>query len=316
MSRIIVTGSAGFLGSHLCERLVAEGHSVLGMDNLSTGAPINLRPLQREPKFSLQLQDVSRGLWVEGPVEAILHLASPASPMDFDAMQVQILAAGADGTRHALELARQKGARFLLASTSEIYGDPLVHPQREDYRGNVDPTSLRGVYDEAKRFAESAAMVWRRVHGVDARIVRIFNTYGPRMRLDDGRVIPNFLRAALNGEALVVHGDGTQTRSFCYVDDLIEGMVRALFAPSLECPVNLGNPDEVSIRQLAEEVISLVGAPLGVRTAPLPEGDPAVRRPDIRRAQDLLGWAPKVSRREGLLLTLQAIRAARADPVA
>lgn len=303
MARIAVTGGAGFLGSHLCERLIGEGHEVVALDNLSTGQIDNLAGLRREPRFSFVSCDVARGIDLTGPLQAVVHLASPASPKDFESMQCEILAAGADGTRHGLELAQAAGAVFLLASTSEVYGEAQVHPQREDYRGNVDPTSLRGVYDEAKRFAEAATMAWRRARGVDGRVVRIFNTYGPRMRLDDGRVLPNFLSQALRGEPLTIFGSGSQTRSFCYVDDLVEGLVRALSVQDLPVPVNLGNPEEVTIRALADEVIALVGCSPEVRHRPLPQGDTATRQPDIGRAQRWLGWAPQVRRAVGLRLT-------------
>jgi len=308
MGSFVVTGGSGFIGSHLCERLLAEGHRVLALDDLSTGDAANVRSFALDPRFELRVTDVAQPFSVDGPIDGIFHLASPASPRDFAAMQCEILAAGADGTRHGLRLAQRAGARFVLASTSEVYGEPLVHPQPEHYRGNVDSLSVRGVYDEAKRFAEAATMAWRRVHGVDARIVRIFNTYGPRLRLDDGRVLPSFLTRAVRGEPLIVHGDGSQTRSFCYVDDLVEGLVRAMRVEHLPEPVNLGNPDEVSIRQLAAEVCALAGVPLVVRHAPLPQGDPLVRRPDCERAERWLGFRAQTPRAEGLRRTLTDIR--------
>jgi dTDP-glucose 4,6-dehydratase len=308
MPLTLVTGGAGFVGSHLVDRLLADGHRVLVLDNLVTGSLDNLAHLARDPRLDVQIHDVSTGIDVAGQVDAIYHLASPASPKDFQRLQCEILACGADATRHALRLARRKGATFLMASTSEVYGDPDIHPQPETYRGSVSTLTVRGVYDESKRFAEACTMTWRRVHGVDTRIARIFNTYGPRMRLDDGRVLPNFLTQALQGHPLTVYGDGTQTRSFCYVDDLVEGLVRLMATPVAE-PVNLGNPDEVSIGQVAEEVLALVGSRAGVVHLPLPEGDPKVRRPDVLRAWDALGWYPQVDRREGFRRTLADVRA-------
>lgn len=304
----VITGGAGFVGSHLCDRFIAEGHHVIAVDNLVTGRGANVEGLVRDPRFDMRLADVSQGLEIRGQVDTVLHFASPASPKDFDALQCEILAANADGTRHALELARRKGATFLLASTSEVYGDPEVHPQPEGYRGSVDTLTIRGVYDESKRFAEAATMAWRRTHHVDTRIVRIFNTYGPRMRLDDGRVLTNFFTQALRGSPLTVYGDGSQTRSFCYVDDLVEGIWRMVRTPIHE-PVNLGNPEEVSIREVAEEVLAMVGSDAGIVNLPLPVGDPKIRQPDILRAWDALGWHPSVGRDQGFRRLFEDIRA-------
>lgn len=303
MATMVITGGAGFIGSHLCERLLGEGHHVVVLDNLCTGRLENLASSRRDPRLSVVEHDVAQPFDVPGGVDAVLHLASPASPKDFARMQCEILAAGADGTRWGLDLARRKGARFVLASTSEVYGEPEVHPQPESYRGSVDALTVRGVYDESKRFAEAATMAWRRVHRVDARIVRIFNTYGPRMRLDDGRVLPNFLSQAARGEPLTIYGDGEQTRSFCYVEDLIEGLCRALEVPHLPGAVNLGNPEEITMRALASEVLALAGTGAGLRFAALPDGDPKVRRPDTQRAVEWLGWSPRIPRSEGLRLT-------------
>lgn len=308
MPVIVITGGAGFVGSHLVDRYIADGHRVIVLDNLVTGTLDNLAHLEREARLSVELVDVSRPFDLPGQVDAVLHLASPASPKDFERLQCEILAAGADGTRNGLELARRKGATFLLASTSEVYGDPTVNPQPESYLGAVDTLTVRGCYDESKRFAEAAVMAWRRVHRVDTRIVRIFNTYGPRMRLDDGRVLPNFVTQALQGHPLTVYGDGGQTRSFCYVDDLVEGIVRLVRTP-IAGPVNLGNPDEVSIRTIAEEVLELVGSDAGLVHLPLPEGDPRVRQPDVLRAWDALGWHPSVDRKQGFQRTLADMRA-------
>lgn len=294
----VITGGAGFVGSHLCDRFLAEGHRVIAVDNLITGRAQNVEHLARDPRFELILRDVSQPLTIKGQVDQVLHFASPASPKDFQQLQCEILAANADGARNGLELARAKGATFLLASTSEVYGDPEVHPQPEGYRGSVDTLTVRGVYDEAKRFAEAATMAWRRTHRVDTRIVRIFNTYGPRMRLDDGRVLTNFITQALQGLPLTVYGDGKQTRSFCYVDDLVEGIWRLVHTPT-DAPVNLGNPEEVTIADVAREVLALVGSDAGIANLPLPKGDPKLRRPDIRRAQAELGWTPIVSRDDG-----------------
>ncbi|HEY64923.1 MAG TPA: SDR family oxidoreductase [Caldilineae bacterium] len=306
--RIVVTGGAGFIGSHLCDRLLAEGHSVIAMDNLITGTADNIVHLVGRDDFLFIKHDVTNYIYIDGPVDAVLHFASPASPIDYMQLPIQTLKVGALGTHKALGLARAKGARFLLASTSEVYGDPLVHPQPETYWGNVNPIGPRGVYDEAKRFAEAMTMAYHRVHGVETRIARIFNTYGPRMRLDDGRVIPNFIGQALRGEPLTVYGDGSQTRSFCYVDDLVEGIVRLLHSDEVE-PVNLGNPQEMSILELAHLINQMTGNEAGVIFKPLPKDDPRVRRPDISKARRVLDWEPKISLEEGLERTIEYFRA-------
>lgn len=305
--RTLITGGAGFLGSHLCDRLLAEGHEVICMDNFITGSPDNIAHLFGHPRFHFIQHDVTNFIYVEGPLDFILHFASPASPEDYLRYPIQTLKVGALGTHKALGLAKAKGARFLLASTSEVYGDPLVHPQPETYWGNVNPIGLRGVYDEAKRFAEAMTMAYHRYHGLDTRIVRIFNTYGPRMRLDDGRALPNFMRQALTGEPITVYGDGRQTRSFCYVDDMVEGIYRLLLSTEVE-PVNLGNPDEIPLLQLALEIKELTGSASPIVFKPLPADDPRVRQPDISKARHVLGWEPKVSRREGLERTLAYFR--------
>jgi dTDP-glucose 4,6-dehydratase len=305
--RFVVTGAAGFLGSHLVERLLADGHEVVGVDNLITGRRENLAPVWQNPRFTFVEHDVTRPLVVEGRVDGVLHFASPASPADYLALPIQTLKVGALGTHNALGLARAKRARFLLASTSEVYGDPEVHPQPETYWGHVNPVGPRGVYDEAKRFAEAMTMAYHRAHGLETRIARIFNTYGPRMRPDDGRVVSNFLVQALRGQPLTVHGDGTQTRSFCYVDDLIEGVVR-LFHSDYVGPVNLGNPEECRILELAELVQEVAGARVPLEHRPLPEDDPKVRRPDISLARRVLGWSPRVPLREGLVRTADYFR--------
>lgn len=302
--RIVITGGAGFIGSHLCERFWSEGHEVVCVDNFITGAMTNIEPFRGSSRFLLLAQDVSQPLLVDGPVDVVLHFASPASPIDYLKYPIQTLKVGSLGTHHTLGLAKAKKAKFLLASTSEVYGDPQVHPQKEDYWGHVNPIGVRGVYDEAKRFAEAMTMAYYRKHGVDTRIIRIFNTYGPRMRLDDGRVLPNFMGQALRGEPLTVFGDGSQTRSFCYVDDLVEGIVR-LLGVDHHFPVNLGNPDEVTILQFAEEISQLTGGKCQVEFKPLPEDDPKVRKPDISLARKLLGWEPKVPRSDGLRRTLE-----------
>ncbi len=301
--RVLVTGGAGFLGSHLCDRLLAEGHEVIAMDNLLTGTTDNIAHLAGHPRFTFIHHDVTHYIYVKGHLDAVLHFASPASPVDYLELPIQTLKVGSLGTHNALGLALAKGARFLLASTSEVYGDPLVHPQNEDYWGNVNPIGPRGVYDEAKRFAEAMTMAYHRAHGVDTRIVRIFNTYGPRMRINDGRVVPNFIRQALRGEPLTVYGDGKQTRSFCYVDDLIEGIYRLLMSDQVE-PVNIGNPAEMTILEFAERINALTGNPAGIVFKPLPVDDPQQRQPDIRRAQEVLGWAPKVELEQGLRPTI------------
>jgi dTDP-glucose 4,6-dehydratase len=305
--RALITGGAGFIGSHLCERMLSEGVQVIAMDNLITGDLENLTHLWGEKDFTFVHQDVTNYIHVPGRLDYILHFASPASPIDYLELPIQTLKVGSLGTHKALGLAREKKARLLLASTSEVYGDPLEHPQREDYWGNVNPVGPRGVYDEAKRFAEAMTMAYHRAHGVDTRIVRIFNTYGPRMRLDDGRVLPSFMGQALRGEDLTVFGDGSQTRSFCYVDDLVEGIVRLLRSDEV-LPVNLGNPREMTIRQFGEAVLKATGSRSRFTQRPLPQDDPKVRRPDISRAKRLLGWEPVVDLEEGLAKTADYFR--------
>ncbi|GAB4520885.1 MAG: SDR family oxidoreductase [Anaerolineae bacterium] len=305
--RILVTGGAGFIGSHLCDRLLADGHKVIAMDNLITGTTDNIVHLLGRDDFLFIKHDVTNYIYIDGPVDAVLHFASPASPIDYLEYPIQTLKVGALGTHKALGLAKAKGARFLLASTSEVYGDPLVHPQPETYWGNVNPIGPRGVYDEAKRFAEAMTMAYHRVHGVQTRIVRIFNTYGPRMRLDDGRVVPNFIGQALRGQPLTVYGDGSQTRSFCYVDDLVDGIIRLLHSDEVE-PVNLGNPREMSILEFAELINRLTGNTAGIVFKPLPKDDPRVRRPDITKAKRVLSWEPKVDLEEGLTRTIEYFR--------
>jgi len=300
--RILITGAAGFLGSHLCDRFIKEGYEVIGMDNLITGSLKNIEHLFRLKEFTFYEHDVSKFVHVSGPVHYILHFASPASPIDYLKIPIQTLKVGSLGTHNLLGLAKSKKATILMASTSEIYGDPLVHPQREDYWGNVNPVGPRGVYDEAKRFQEAMTMAYHTYHGVDTRIVRIFNTYGPRMRLNDGRVLPAFIGQALRGEDLTVFGDGSQTRSFCYVDDLIEGIFRLLLSDYVH-PVNIGNPEEITIMEFAEEILRLTGAKQKIVHKPLPKDDPAQRRPDITLARELFGWEPAVSRKEGLKIT-------------
>jgi dTDP-glucose 4,6-dehydratase len=306
----VVTGAAGFLGSHLTDRLLREGHRVIGIDNLITGSVANIEHLAGEERFRFIKQDVTDYLYLPGPVNYVFHLASPASPVDYLEYPIQTLKVGSLGTHRALGLAKEKKARFFLASTSECYGDPQVHPQREDYWGHVNPIGLRGCYDEAKRFAEAMTMAYHREHGLETRIIRIFNTYGPRMRWRDGRVVPNFIAQALGGEPLTIHGDGGQTRSFCYVDDLIEGMWRLMMSDYAE-PVNIGNPTEMSIRQFAEKIIALTGSASVLIEHPLPADDPKVRRPDIGLAQRLLGWEPKVGLDEGLRRTIEFFQTRR-----
>lgn len=308
--RILVTGAAGFLGSHLCERLLNEGHSVVGMDNFITGSPDNLAHLANNPRFEFIRHDVANFIFVPGKIDAVLHFASPASPnpsspYGYTNLPIQTMKAGALGTHNTLGVARAQNARYLLASTSEIYGDPLEHPQKETYWGHVDPIGVRSVYDEAKRFAEALTMAYHRYHGIDTRIVRIFNTYGPRMRLDDGRVVPNFIQQALRGEPLTVYGDGSQTRSFCYVDDLIEGIYRLLMSDE-HLPVNIGNPAEITILEFAETTNRLVGNQAGIiRKEHLRLGDdPQRRRPDITRAKEILKWQPTISLEEGIKRTI------------
>jgi len=303
----VVTGGAGFLGSHLCDTLLAKGHRLTCLDNLLTGSVENIAHLAGNDAFRFIRQDVTEYLFLPGAVDNILHFASPASPMDFTRFPIQILKVGALGTHKALGLAREKGARFLLASTSEVYGDPEVHPQREDYFGNVNPIGVRGVYDEAKRFGEALTMAYHRTHGIDTKIVRIFNTYGPRMRLDDGRVLPQFMTQALRGEDITVFGDGDQTRSFTYVSDLIDGICRLLDSDE-HLPVNIGSTDEVTIRAFAEEIVALTGSASRIVNLPLPQDDPKRRKPDITRARELLGWEATIPRSEGLKTTLEYFR--------
>jgi dTDP-glucose 4,6-dehydratase len=301
--RTVITGGAGFIGSHLCKRFLDRGDEVICVDNLITGALENIEPLRRNDRFQFIRHDISHALEIDGPVDNVLHFASLASPVDYLRHPIQTLKVGALGTHNTLGLAKLKNARFLLASTSEVYGDPQVHPQREDYWGSVNCVGVRGCYDESKRFAEAIAMAYLRTHRVNTGIVRIFNTYGSRMRLDDGRVLPNFMGQALRGEPLTVYGDGSQTRSFCYVDDLVEGIVRLLETDFHE-PVNLGNPSEVTILEFAKEILALSGSKSVIDYRPLPQDDPKVRQPDISRARSLLGWQPRIDRHEGLKRTL------------
>ncbi len=305
MKRVLITGAAGFLGSHLCDRFIKEGYEVIGMDNLLTGALVNIEHLFPLEQFSFFHHDVSKFVHVPGELDYILHFASPASPIDYLKMPIQTLKVGSLGTHNLLGLAKAKGARLLIASTSEVYGDPLIHPQHEEYWGNVNPVGPRGVYDEAKRFQEAMTMAYHTYHGLETRIVRIFNTYGPRMRTDDGRVLPAFFSQAIRGEGLTVFGDGSQTRSFCYVDDLIEGIYRLLLS-DYPHPVNIGNPDEVTINKFGEEVLALVQNPKAkLIYKPLPVDDPKKRRPDISKAKEILGWEPQVTRSEGLKKTFE-----------
>jgi dTDP-glucose 4,6-dehydratase len=302
--RTLITGGAGFVGSHLCDRFLHRGHEVICVDNYITGTADNIEPFRTNDRFTFIRHDISHPLEIDGPVDHVLHFASPASPVDYLRHPIPTLKVGSLGTHNTLGLAKLKKARYLLASTSEVYGDPEVHPQREEYWGHVNPIGVRGVYDEAKRFAEAMVMAYHRYHGVDSHIVRIFNTYGPRMRLDDGRVLPNFMGQALRGEPLTVYGDGSQTRSFCHVDDLVDGIEKLLFCDFHE-PVNLGNPDEVTILQFAREILELSGSKSTLEFKPLPQDDPRVRKPAISRARRLLGWEPKVSRSDGLRRTLE-----------
>jgi dTDP-glucose 4,6-dehydratase len=305
--RVLITGAAGFLGSHLVDRFLADGHEVVGLDNFLTGNPDNIAHLTGDGRFTFLRHNISEFTYVAGPLDGVLHFASPASPIDYLRYPIQTLKVGALGTHNALGIAKAKGARFLLASTSEVYGDPLVHPQPESYWGNVNPIGPRGVYDEAKRFAEAMTMAYHRTHGLDTRIVRIFNTYGPRMRPDDGRVVSNFIAQALAGRPLTLYGDGSQTRSFCYVSDEVEGIYR-LFQAGDADPVNIGNPDEFTVAQLAELVLTETGSASVIERHPLPEDDPKVRQPDITRARERLGWAPTVPLLEGIRRTIPWFR--------
>src|SRR5438094_2216923 len=304
MARILITGGAGFIGSHLCERFLEDGDDVICMDNFRTSTPDNIAHLFANRRFMFIEQDVTTYIYVKGPVNAILHFASPASPVDYQELPIPTLKVGSLGTHKALGLAKEKNARFLLASTSEIYGDPLVHPQNEEYWGNVNPVGPRGVYDESKRFQEAITIAYHTFHGVETRIVRIFNTYGPKMRLNDGRALPAFIGQALRGEDITVFGDGSQTRSFCYVDDLIEGIYRLLLS-DYSLPVNIGNPDPITLKDFAEEVLALTGNKVKITYKPLPADDPKQRKPDITNAKQILGWEPKVGRKEGLKKTYE-----------
>jgi len=312
--RVLITGAAGFLGSHLCDRFIQEGYAVIGMDNLSTGSLSNIEHLFPLQEFSFYHHDVSKFIHVSGPLDYILHFASPASPVDYLQLPIQTLKVGSLGTHNCLGLAKAKKARILVASTSEVYGDPLVHPQHEDYWGNVNPVGPRGVYDEAKRFQEAITMAYHNFHGLETRIVRIFNTYGPRMRLNDGRALPAFIGQALRGENLTVFGDGSQTRSFCYVSDLVEGVYRLLLSNESR-PVNIGNPYEISLLDFAKEVIALCGTRSKIEFKPLPQDDPKQRQPDISRAKKVLGWEPAVYRQEGLSLTYTYFKNQLADSI-
>jgi dTDP-glucose 4,6-dehydratase len=305
--RVLITGAAGFLGSHLADRFLAGGYDVVGMDNFVTGSPDNIAHLTGNPRFAFHEHNVTNFIYVEGPLDGVLHFASPASPRDYLELPIQTLKVGSLGTHKALGLAKAKGARFLLASTSEVYGDPLVHPQPESYWGNVNPVGPRGVYDEAKRFAEAITMAYHRYHGLDTRIVRIFNTYGPRMRVMDGRVVSNFIVQALRNEPITLYGDGSQSRSFCYVDDLVDGIVR-LFERGGSEPTNIGNPREFTVLELANLVIRLTGSRSGFVREALPEDDPKVRQPDITRARTVLGWEAKVEVEAGLARTIEYFR--------
>ncbi|HWV57598.1 MAG TPA: UDP-glucuronic acid decarboxylase family protein [Longimicrobiales bacterium] len=306
--RVLISGAAGFLGSHLCDRFLDEGHDVVGMDNLITGSEENIAHLRNHPRFVFIRHDVTDYIDVDGPLDGVLHFASPASPVDYIELPIQTLKVGSLGTHNTLGVAKAKGARYLLASTSEVYGDPQIHPQDEEYWGHVNTIGPRGVYDEAKRFAEAMTMAYHRYHGVDTRIVRIFNTYGPRMRPADGRVVSNFIVQALRGDPLTVYGDGSQTRSFCYVSDEVEGIYR-LFMSDYNEPVNIGNPDEFTVRELAERVIQLTGSTSSIEFRPLPVDDPKIRRPAIDRARTILGWEPRVALDEGLRRTIPYFQA-------
>ena len=304
MKRVLITGGAGFLGSHLCDRFIKEGHYVIAMDNLITGDLRNIEHLFKHPNFEFYHHDVSKFIHVPGELDYILHFASPASPIDYLKIPIQTLKVGSLGIHNCLGLARVKKARVIIASTSEVYGDPLVHPQTEEYWGHVNPVGPRGVYDEAKRFQEAMTMAYHTYHGVETRIVRIFNTYGPKMRLNDGRVLPAFIGQALRGEDLTIFGDGTQTRSFCYVDDLVEGIYRLLLS-DYAYPVNIGNPSEITMNEFAEEIIKLTGTDQKIVHRPLPKDDPKQRQPDITKAREILGWEPKINRAEGLKITYE-----------
>lgn len=307
MARVLITGGAGFLGSHLCDKFIESGDEVICMDNFITGSPDNIAHLFGNKRFKLIEHDVTEYIYVEGKVDYILHFASPASPIDYLKLPIQTLKVGSLGTHKTLGLAKAKNARFLIASTSEVYGDPLIHPQQEDYWGNVNPVGYRGVYDEAKRFAEAMTMAYHRYHNVDTRIVRIFNTYGPRMRIEDGRAIPNFINQALKNEPVTVYGDGSQTRSVCYVDDLVEGIYKLLMSDEIY-PVNIGNPDEITMLDLAREIIELTNSESIINFEDLPSDDPKVRKPDTTRANQLLNWSAKVDRKEGLNKTIADFR--------
>jgi dTDP-glucose 4,6-dehydratase len=304
MKRVLITGAAGFLGSHLCDRFIKEDYYVIGMDNLITGDLKNIEHLMKLKNFEFYHHDVSKFVFVPGELDYILHFASPASPIDYLKIPIQTLKVSSLGTHNLLGLARIKKSRILVASTSEVYGDPLVHPQTEEYWGNVNPVGPRGVYDEAKRFMEAITMAYHTYHGVETRIIRIFNTYGPRMRLNDGRVLPAFIGQALRGEDLTMFGDGSQTRSFCYVDDLVEGIYRLLMSDYIQ-PMNIGNPSEITIKQFGEEIIKLTGTSQKLISKPLPTDDPKQRKPDITKAREILGWEPKVNRAEGLKITYE-----------
>jgi dTDP-glucose 4,6-dehydratase len=312
--RILVTGAAGFIGSHMCDRLIEEGHVIIGVDNFITGTRQNLAHLMAHPKFRFISQDITQPFYVEDPLDAVINMASPASPKDYLEHPIETLDVGSAGTRNTLELARAKGARYLLTSTSECYGDPLVHPQVETYWGNVNPVGPRSCYDESKRFAEALTMAYHRAHGLRTNIARIFNTYGPRMKLDDGRVVPAFVDQTLRGEPITMFGDGSQTRSFCYVSDLVDGLYRLLHSPEAY-PVNLGNPNEMTIREFAEKIRFITGSSSPIVSLPLPEDDPRQRQPDISKARRLLGWEPRVSLDEGLRLTIDHFRNARTAAV-
>ncbi len=310
--RVLITGAAGFLGSHLCDRFIKEGYHVIGMDNLITGDLKNIEHLFKLEHFEFYQHDVSKFIYVPGQLDYILHFASPASPIDYLKIPIQTLKVGSLGIHNCLGLAKQKGARVLIASTSEVYGDPLVHPQTEEYWGNVNPVGPRGVYDEAKRFQEAITMAYHTYHGLETRIVRIFNTYGPRMRLNDGRVLPAFIGQALRGEDLTMFGDGSQTRAFCYVDDLVEGIYRLLLSDYAQ-PVNIGNPNEITIKEFGEEIIKLTGTSQKLVSKPLPTDDPKQRKPDITKAKEILGWEPKVSREDGLKITYEYFKSLSPD---